>query len=132
MHALLLFAAALTSFADAAPASTGTIEVRGPSQCGQYTSISTGAFTIYANEWGAGTAGTTGSQCSYIDRLNGNSLAWHTTWTWAGSAGQVKSYTNVETVITRKAISAYTSIPTTWNWTYSGTNLDCNGMPFAF
>ncbi|KAF2230682.1 glycoside hydrolase family 12 protein [Viridothelium virens] len=98
-----------------------------PSQCGAFTSIATGPFTIYANEWGASTSGTTGSQCSYIDSLSsGNSLAWHTTWTWAGSSSQVKTYTNVETSLAQKAVSQYKSIPTTWTWNYTGTNLACN------
>jgi hypothetical protein len=25
-------------------------------------------------------------------------------------------------------LSAYKSIPTTWKWSYTGTNLDANGM----
>lgn len=129
MHASLFFLAALASYACAAPAASKALEARGPSQCGQYSSIATGAFTVYSNEWGASTSGTTGSQCSYIDSLTGNSLAWHTSWTWAGSSTQVKSYTNVEVSLAQKAISAYTTIPTTWKWSYTGTNLLCNGMP---
>ena len=119
---------ALLPSAFALPSPSNVIAPRaGPSQCGQYTSIATGPFTIYANEWGASTSGTTGSQCSYIDSLSGNSLAWHTTWTWAGSSSQVKSFTNVETSLAQKAVSQYTSIPTTWTWNYTGTNLACNG-----
>lgn len=87
---------------------------RGPSQCGQYSSISTGAYTIYANEWGASSG--SGSQCSQIDGLTGSSLAWSTTWTWANAPNQVKSYTNVAISSTSKQLSQYTSIPTTWAW----------------
>ncbi|KAI9694897.1 MAG: hypothetical protein M1822_000513 [Bathelium mastoideum] len=112
----------------ALPSPSKVLSLRaGPSQCGAFTSIATGPFTVYANEWGASTTGTTGSQCSYIDSLSSsNSLAWHTTWTWAGSSSQVKTYTNVETSLTQKAVSQYKSIPTTWTWNYTGTNLACN------
>ncbi|KAL8942981.1 MAG: hypothetical protein Q9216_001337 [Gyalolechia sp. 2 TL-2023] len=103
---------------------TGTLHPRGPSQCGQYTSVSTGGYTIYANQWGASTG--TGSQCSQIDALSGTSLAWSTTWSWSGSENSVKSYTNVESPMTRKPLSQYTSIPTTWSWSYSGTSLRAN------
>lgn len=39
---------------------------------------------------------------------------------------QVKSYTNVETGFTKKQLSAYTTIPTTWKWSYTGTELRVN------
>lgn len=103
---------------------TGTLKPRGPSQCGQYTSISTGSYTIYANEWGASTG--TGSQCSQIDGLSGTSLAWSTTWSWSNNENSVKSYTNVMSPMTSKPLSQYTSIPTTWSWSYSGTSLRAN------
>ena len=95
-------------------APTKVLERRGPSQCGQYTSISTGSYTVYANQWGASTG--TGSQCSQIDALTGTSLAWSTTWSWSGNENSVKSYTNVESPFTRKPLSQYTSIPTSWSW----------------
>lgn len=126
MHISILAVLALSSSIYAAP-TPASLEARGPSQCGQYSSISTGGFTVYSNEWGASTSGTTGSQCSYIDSLTGSSLAWHTTWTWAGTSTQVKSYTNAEVSLAQKAVSAYTTIPTTWKWSYTGTNLACNG-----
>lgn len=39
------------------------------------------------------------------------------------SAGQVKSYANVVTKISNKAISSITSLPSTWDWTYTGSNI---------
>ena len=119
---------ALFSATFALPSPSKVFSPRGPSQCGAFTSIATGPFTIYANEWGGSTTGTTGSQCSYIDSLSSsNSLAWHTTWNWNGSSSQVKSFTNVETRLSQKAVSEYTSIPTSWTWSYTGTDLACNG-----
>lgn len=91
------------------------LEPRGASQCGQYTSISTGTFTIATNEWGASEG--SGSQCSQINSLSGSTLGWQTTWTWANNPNNVKSYTNVESSTTScKQLSAYKTIPTTWSW----------------
>ena len=95
---------------------TKVLQPRGPSQCGQYTSVSTGVYTVYANMWGASSG--SGSQCSQIDGLAGSSLAWSTTWTWANTPNQVKSYTNVAISSTSKQLSQYISIPTTWAWRY--------------
>jgi xyloglucan-specific endo-beta-1,4-glucanase len=117
--ALLLSSAAL-----AAP--TDLLTTRATSQCGQYQSQSSGAYTLYTNGWGWSSG--TGSQCSQIDSLSGSTLTWTTTWSWTGTANQVKSYTNVETGFTKKQISTYTSIPTTWKWSYVGTDLRVNGM----
>ena len=97
-------------------APTQALEPRGASQCGQYTSISTGSYTIYANEWGSSTG--TGSQCSQINGLTGNTLAWSTSWSWSGGPNNVKSYTNVEAPMTSKPLSQYNSIKTNWTWRY--------------
>lgn len=124
----VLLSAILQSVIAAPTTPSKTIEARSISQCGQYSSIASGAYTLYSNEWGASTSGTTGSQCSYITGLqNGNSLQWYTTWTWANNPTQVKSYTNAEVSIPQKAINAYKSIATTWQWSYTGTSLNCNG-----
>jgi xyloglucan-specific endo-beta-1,4-glucanase len=110
----------------AAPAPSKTLEERATQQCGQYQSQSSGAYTLATNGWGWQYA-TSGSQCSEIDGISGNSISWDTTWTWAGGPTNVKSYTNVQSSLTQKQLSAYTSIPTTWKWTYTGTNLQANG-----
>ncbi|KAL8627062.1 hypothetical protein Q9189_007230 [Teloschistes chrysophthalmus] len=38
----------------------------------------------------------------------------------------VKSYTNVASSFTKKPLSQYTSIPTSWSWSYTGTSLRAN------
>ena len=93
--------------------------------CGQYQSQANGPFTLYTNgwDWPAGN----GTQCSEINAVSGNAIAWDTTWSWTGIAYQVKSYTNVQNSFTKKKLSAYTNIPTKWTWDYTGTNLSCNG-----
>lgn len=53
MQALPYLLLLLASFAPTLAAPSKALEPRGASQCGQYTSISTGTFTIATNEWGA-------------------------------------------------------------------------------
>ncbi|MCJ1394958.1 hypothetical protein MMC18_007839 [Xylographa bjoerkii] len=122
LNLLLLALAASVIPALAAP--TQALEPRGASQCGQYTSISTGSYTIYANEWGSSTG--TGSQCSQINGLTGSTLAWSTSWSWSGGPNNVKSYTNVEAPLISKPLSQYSSIKTNWTWSYTGTNIVAN------
>ncbi|MCJ1421782.1 hypothetical protein MMC32_008149 [Xylographa parallela] len=124
MYLNLLFVALAASVVPSLAAPTRALEPRGASQCGQYTSISTGSYTIYANEWGSSTG--TGSQCSQINGLTGSTLAWSTSWSWSGGPNNVKSYTNVEAPMTSKPLSQYNSIKTNWTWSYTGTNIVAN------
>ena len=122
---LLLVAAT----ASAAPAALNILSDRATQQCGQYQSQVQGAYTLSTNGWGW-TAGT-GSQCSEINSVSGNTIAWDTTYSWSGGPTSVKSYTNIQAnTYTRKQLSAYTSLPTTWKWSYTGTNLSANGEIF--
>jgi xyloglucan-specific endo-beta-1,4-glucanase len=70
----LLVAACLSNSALASP--TKTIVERAD-LCGQYDSVSTGAYNVYNNEWGI--KGATGSQCFGVDSASGNNVKWHTT-----------------------------------------------------
>ncbi|KAJ4373277.1 hypothetical protein N0V83_003571 [Neocucurbitaria cava] len=117
----LLFAST-ASLALAAP--TATIQKRAD-YCGQWDSTVTGTYTVYNNLWGQADA-TSGSQCTGVDGLSGTTLKWHTSWTWAGGAGHVKSYANVVTKITQKALSSIKSLPSTWTWSYSGSSIVAN------
>ncbi|CAJ2504489.1 Uu.00g118830.m01.CDS01 [Anthostomella pinea] len=90
--------------------------------CDSFGSLQTGAYTIYHNNWGAAQA-TSGSQCTYFTSLSGSTVAWSTSWTWEGGAGQVKSYSNVALENVGKQLSAVSSIPSTWKWTQTGSNL---------
>ncbi|KAF2849149.1 glycoside hydrolase family 12 protein [Plenodomus tracheiphilus IPT5] len=42
------------------------------------------------------------------------------------SPGHVKSYANVVTKISQKALSSIKTLPSTWSWSYSGTSLVAN------
>ena len=86
----------------------------GPSTCAQYATISQGPYTLQTNQWGATTG--MGSQCSTIDSVTDNSIAWTTTWNWKDNVNSVKSFTNVAGPFMSKPLSQYQSIPTTWQW----------------
>ncbi|PGG98638.1 hypothetical protein AJ79_08793 [Helicocarpus griseus UAMH5409] len=92
--------------------------------CGQWDLSETPPYTVYNNLWNMN-AGT-GEQCTGVDGINGNILSWHTSWTWSGGQGQVKSYPNAVVSFTPTQISAISSLPTTWKWTYTGSDLVAN------
>ncbi|KAF7158170.1 hypothetical protein CNMCM5623_002836 [Aspergillus felis] len=52
--------------------------------CGQWDSVSAGAYTIYQNLWGEASA-TSGWQCTGLDYQGGNVISWHTSWNWQGA-----------------------------------------------
>lgn len=114
MKTSLLSSLGVAAIASAIP--TKSIEKRA-SLCGQWDSQVTGSYTVYNNLWGEAQA-SSGSQCTTIDSLNGNTLAWETEWTWAGGSSSVKSFADAAYSFTAKQISSISSIPTTWKWRY--------------
>ncbi len=122
MHSniLLLAVAAAASNVFAAPTGTPTTKTLLPraSQCGAWDSVSTGPYHLYQNLWGT-SAATSGYQCSQINGLSGNSLAWSTSWSWQGGKYNVKSYTDVGLQMTSKPLNQFKSIPTKWSWRYT-------------
>ncbi|GJC83597.1 endoglucanase cel12C [Colletotrichum liriopes] len=114
--------AVLPALALATP--TPTIEKRATTFCDQWGSAVTGTYTVYNNLWGASSG--TGSQCTTLTGLSGSNLQWSTTWSWSGGQYNVKSYANAVVNISKKALSAIGSIPSTWNWSYSGSGLVAN------
>jgi len=91
-------------------------------QCGQFDTQVTGSYTIFTNLWGESSA-TSGSQCDAVTSLSGNTLAFSTSWTWAGGQGQVKSYTNAGLNMAATQISKITSIPSVARYTYTGSSI---------
>lgn len=122
MRCSSLFALAATVL-PALAAPTPTLQNLEPraSQCGQWDSTVTGSYTLYADLWGE-SAGT-GSQCSSVTSLSGNTLAWKTNWSWSGGPDYVKSFTNVVVKLTSKPLSQFKSFATTWKWSYTGSNI---------
>ncbi|KAL5116115.1 hypothetical protein ACEQ8H_006011 [Pleosporales sp. CAS-2024a] len=119
MKLILITLASTSALALAAPA---TIVQKRADFCGQWDSQVDGSYTIYNNLWGEAQA-TSGSQCTGVDSLSGSTLKWHTKWSWAGGHGQVKSYANVVTKMSQKALSSIQSLPSTWVWNYAGSNI---------
>ncbi|KAH8147178.1 uncharacterized protein LAJ45_08656 [Morchella importuna] len=91
--------------------------------CGQWdTATTSNNYIIYNNLWGS-SAATSGSQCTGLDSASGTTVAWHTSWTWAGGPYNVKSFANANLVFTPKTVANIASIPSTmrYSYTYSGT-----------
>ncbi|KAF1844302.1 glycoside hydrolase family 12 protein [Cucurbitaria berberidis CBS 394.84] len=122
MKLATLFFASAASLALAAPAAT--VQKRAD-YCGQWDNAVNGPYTTYNNLWGRRDA-TSGSQCTGVDGFSGNTIKWHTSWSWAGGPGKVKSYANVVTKISQKAISSIKALPSTWSWAYSGSSVIAN------
>lgn len=90
--------------------------------CGQWDSVTTSNnYIIYNNLWGS-SAATSGSQCTGLDSASGTTVAWHTTWSWAGGQYNVKSFANANLVFTPKRIVDIASIPSTVRYSYTGTS----------
>ncbi|KAG8792681.1 hypothetical protein FRC17_008562 [Serendipita sp. 399] len=121
-----VFTLLLASIVAASPVpgdSSGALEKRALySTCATWGTYSSGSFTVYQNLWGQGSA-TSGSQCLNVNSVSGSTFAWDTTWSWAGGPYNVKSYDNVAyNIPTGIQVSKITSIPTTWNWSQSGSS----------
>jgi xyloglucan-specific endo-beta-1,4-glucanase len=101
-----------------------SLEERATTYCGQWDTTTIGPYTFYTNLWGKDSA-TSGSQCSTIDSISGNTVNWSTSWTWQGGNYQVKSYSEM-VILPKRTISSIGTIPSVWNWTYTGTNMVCN------
>lgn len=90
--------------------------------CDQWGSATAGNFILYNDLWGESYADS-GSQCTGVDSASGSTIAWHTSYSWAGASTQVKSYANAALQFTSTQLKSITSIPTTmqYKYAYSGT-----------
>ena len=113
----VLVNAVLVATAAASPTPVSLEKRAATTMCGSFGSVATGGYTVYHNNWGAAQA-SSGSQCTTFTSLISNSFVWSTSWSWAGGAGQVKSYSNVALEKVNKKLSAISSIPSTWTWRY--------------
>ncbi|KAJ6600019.1 glycoside hydrolase family 12 protein [Mycena vulgaris] len=119
-----VLAFALTSVLASPVAEERELAKRGAVLTAQFATESeiNGRFTLENNLWGQ-SAATSGSQSSQVTSTSGNSVAWHTTYTWAGGNFNVKSYANLDLRVgLGKSLSSIASIPTTWAWTYSSAS----------
>ncbi|KAI5800742.1 concanavalin A-like lectin/glucanase domain-containing protein [Pyronema domesticum] len=93
--------------------------------CGQWDTATTTNYILYNNLWGS-SAATSGSQCTGLDSTSGTSISWHTSWSWAGGSYNVKSFANTALRFTPKKLSAISSIPSSWTYSYSASNIVAN------
>jgi len=123
----LLFLASLTlSSVFAFPMETTALAKRGAVLSAQFATESEagGYFILENNLWGEAAA-TSGSQTSQADTVTGDTVAWHTIYTWTGGNFNVKSYANLDLRVgLGQSLASITSIPTTWHWTYSSASSD--------
>ncbi|GAP83653.1 putative glycosyl hydrolase family 12 [Rosellinia necatrix] len=122
MKSFALISTALAGLALATP--TPTVDKRATTFCGQWDSVQTGSYIVYNNLWGQSSG--SGSQCTTVNSLSGNNVAWSTSWSWSGGQYNVKSYANAVVQTAAKQISAISSIPTTWKYSYTGSNMVAN------
>ncbi|KAB8227705.1 concanavalin A-like lectin/glucanase domain-containing protein [Aspergillus alliaceus] len=89
--------------------------VMGQELCDKYDSARSPPYSVNNNLWEEYQG--TGSQCVYIDSLSSAGASWHTTWTWNGGKGTVKSYSNSGVDFEKKLVNDVRSIPTGVEWT---------------
>ncbi|KLO17895.1 glycoside hydrolase family 12 protein [Schizopora paradoxa] len=85
--------------------------------CGQWDTVTAGNYEMLLDQWGI--SGASGSQCAHITSMSGSTIAWTTNWTWTGGSG-VKTFTDMQlNAGIGKQLSAISSMPATWDWSYS-------------
>ncbi|KAI1766305.1 glycoside hydrolase family 12 protein [Hypoxylon sp. FL1150] len=94
-----LTVATLAASATAHSRSEG-LQQRATTVCGQWDSVEMGTYTVYQDLWGMDSG--TGSQ---------------------RTTGRVKSFANVVTDITIAQLSSISSIPSTWAWSNTGSDI---------
>jgi xyloglucan-specific endo-beta-1,4-glucanase len=90
--------------------SASVLQLRATTVCGQYDTVAAGSYTLYTDLWGEGGA-TSGSQCSTLESVDGDTVAWSTEWTWTGGTG-IKSFSNIQLDVgINQQLSAITTMP---------------------
>ncbi|POM80511.1 Endoglucanase, partial [Phytophthora palmivora] len=90
--------------------------------CDQWGQAKSGNYIIYNNLWGSSAATGGGKQCTGLDSGSGDSVSWHTTWSWQGGDKSVKSFSNAALEFDPVPLTEVKSIPSTMSYTvkYSG------------
>ncbi|KIM49677.1 glycoside hydrolase family 12 protein, partial [Hebeloma cylindrosporum] len=83
-------------------------------------------FMLQNNLWGRSAALAGGSQTSQITAVNGDKVAWQTSYEWAGGGFRhERRYANLDLRVgINKPLSSITSIPAAWNYTYAFASCD--------
>lgn len=110
---------------------TKSLQKRSTTTCDQWGSIVTGTYTLYQDLWDEAAA-SSGSQCSTLDSLTDGTVAWSTSWSWAGASSSVKSYANIALTKTGVQLSAIGSIPSVWKWGYTSSGTIVADVSYDF
>jgi xyloglucan-specific endo-beta-1,4-glucanase len=122
-----LFYLLMSSLVAAAPAGRSPLHSRQVATlCEQYGYWSANGYEVNNNNWGKASA-TSGSQCTTVDSASSSGVAWHTTWTWEGNPGSVKSYAySGRWVAKGHTIASIRSMSTSVSWDYDTSNIRAN------
>ncbi|CAH0018965.1 unnamed protein product [Clonostachys rhizophaga] len=115
-----LAAAAPSNIRNVEPTKTEPLEKRATTLCGQWDSVETGGYTIYNNLWGKDSG--SGSQCLTVDGIS-NMVC---NLVLGGGGTSVKSYPNAVLSASAARVSTISSIPSKWQWTYTGSGVVAN------
>ena len=105
-------------------ASTALAQLKG-NMCGEQEGYSSAGYRVQNNLWGK-SAASSGSQCTAFNSASGSSVAWSTTWQWAGGDNNVKSYSYASRDFNKRPVLQISSMPTTAIWTVSNQNTRSN------
>lgn len=89
--------------------SASALQRRATQVCGTFDTVPAGSYSLLTDLWGK-TDKTPGSQCSTLESVNGDTVAWSTTWNWSGDG--IKSFSNIQLNNgINKQLSAITKMP---------------------
>lgn len=84
--------------------------------CEQYGTTEAGDYTVFNNLWNLD-KDPNASQCTGVDSSQGNTIAWHTKYSWGGEAkNEVKSFASAGLNFTPKVLNTVSSIESAWGW----------------
>ncbi|KAI4270514.1 MAG: hypothetical protein L6R38_007113, partial [Xanthoria sp. 2 TBL-2021] len=86
--------------------------------CEQYNPITSGAYEIQNDAWGAIPGGRNCVELSNNASGGGDSVAWSSTFNWGGEPNAIKAFPNAQAAIKTpcKPLSEYQTMPSNFNW----------------
>jgi xyloglucan-specific endo-beta-1,4-glucanase len=114
----IIAAIAMTAYATPAPTKTHLAPRSAITTfCGEDDLAHAANYLLYNNLWGKDEA-TSGSQCTYLEYDEGETISWVTSWNWTGNSDEVKSYSNAVPNWDSTELSSIRSIKSSWSWKY--------------
>ncbi|KAI4252825.1 MAG: hypothetical protein L6R42_007825 [Xanthoria sp. 1 TBL-2021] len=86
--------------------------------CEQYNPITTGAYEVQKDAWGAIPGGRSCVELSNNASGGGDSVAWSSTFNWGGEPNAIKAIPNAQAASKTpcKPLSEYQTMPSTFDW----------------